>query len=391
MWGKPAGQDGRAFASGRIAPIVVAALAVAAALDSAAQAQGPARRTVMVGGARIEIQSPPGPLSDEELARTLERAAQSLRERKEAPAVGSAPAVSLPTATGIAPGAANSVPSTLAEMAAQTPLPAERTTTGEPAPLEGSRWQLLPGSVLFAPPIANPTEPRFFGKPTTLESAHTSSNIDTAIGGVLPLLRHCNSDDPRDAFQIDAFAVVFSRWRSANESVGVDYRAGVPFTWARGPWEFKLAYEHTSTHLGDEFAERTGRRYASHVREELVLGVGYRFCDDFRVYGQYGYAFNLRTIGVDNPSRLDIGLEWSRPIAEGYGLRGRPYAALDLEFRGVNDLSPSFTGQAGWQWRSVDFGPSLRVGLEYFNGFSPYGQFFQDREDWFGFGIFFGF
>jgi hypothetical protein len=251
------------------------------------------------------------------------------------------------------------------------------------------RCEFLPSGVLFAPPLANPNEPRFFAKATSLENEVTSDTVDTAIGALIPVWR-CNfSDAERDAFQVDAFAVVFNRWRATRDSIAVDYRVGLPLTWARGPWEFKLSYEHNSTHLGDEFVVSSGRLYVPHVRDEIIVGAGYRFLDAFRVYALYGHAFHLQTVGPDNASRYDVGLEWNHPGCTGW--RGRPYAAIDLEFRGDQNLVANFTSQLGWLWRAYDYGPSIRLGLEYFDGRSPYGQFFFDRESWIGFGVYVGY
>jgi hypothetical protein len=356
------------------------------------------RRTLSSStGIEINLTSAKGPLSDEEVAAALEELARRLRGTAksggvavegepgpEAPATP-APSTSLPPLTS-APTAASLGP------LGTIPPEAEDVLADE-----GPRLQCFPKTVLFQPPIANPNEPRFFGKATTLHNHNAKLRngadaigdvADTGIGGVIPFLRYSRGEE-RDAWQVDIFALVLSRWSDSRDSIAVDYRFGIPLTRAIGPWEFKIAYEHTSTHLGDEFLEETGQRRISHLRDEIVLGAAYRFLDDFRAYAIFAYAFNMGTDGPDDPFRYDFGLEWSSPCETGWG--GRPYAAVDLEIKGDQGYATNFTSQVGWQWRGHAHGPSFRLGLEYFKGRSPYGQFFQDREQWAGVGVFYGF
>jgi hypothetical protein len=339
------------------------------------------RRSISSQGMEMNAQRSKGAPSDEESARPLVDSARQLL-----PVNGSAKGFAVasePSATGTSP-----------------PTPATSTGSAEGAATENntSGFQCFPGSVLFQPPIANPDEPRFFAKPTNVRN-NQEKNIfgldaihnvaDTGIGGVIPFLRYSNSGKERDAWQLDVFAVVFNRWSDYRDSIAVDYRVGIPLTRAIGPWEFKIAYEHTSTHLGDEFEALTGRQPHSHLRDEVVLGVAYRFLNAFRVYGIAAYAANLHTEGPSEPFRFDVGLEWSSPCATPW--YGRPYAAADIEIRGDLNYATNLASQLGWEWRGHAYGPSFRVGVEYFSGRSPYGQFAQDREQWLGMGIFFGF
>lgn len=251
-------------------------------------------------------------------------------------------------------------------------------------------WVLLPRTLLWTPPLANPLEPRFYVKGTTLQNNNVENPLDTAIGGTLGLVRYHPTGRNDKAWQLDFFAVCFSRWDNQGDGVGVDWRVGVPLTFAQGPWEGKIAYEHTSTHLSDEFAEHTGRKRISNTRDEIVLGLAYRFLDDFRAYGILGFALSRHIPGDDkSPLRFDCGLEWCSPCATGW--HGRPFAAVDLEFRGEQDHQANFNSQIGWIWRGYDYGRAFRVALEYYTGRSTYGQFYLDRENWLGVAVLYDF
>lgn len=250
------------------------------------------------------------------------------------------------------------------------------------------RLTFLPATLLWQPPLANPHEPRFFFKRTNLETPEFKTVIDFSIGGTLALWRLAPVERPHDGWQLDLFATTLSRFINNDAMTAIDYRAGIPLTFAHGPWSAKLSYEHTSTHLGDEFLLKTGTPFRSAVRDEFTGGLAYRILEPLRVYGTLAYAASLGSFVTDpDPMRYTLGAEWSRPLAT--GLRGQPFAALDVEFRGNEDFTPNVTAQIGWQWLTYHGRPGLRTALEFYDGRSPYGQFSDRHESWVGFGLFF--
>jgi hypothetical protein len=228
-------------------------------------------------------------------------------------------------------------------------------------------------------------------KTTSLNNPDTHNTFDSAIGGTAALLRLYQDDHPEAGFQMDFFATVFTRIADYNTVTAIDYRFGVPITFGSGPWEAKLpSYEHTSTHLGDDFIRVTGRVKEGHVRDELVCGLAYRFWDQLRAYGQFGYALSLTSAAGNRRDRYDFGLEWSKQHSTGF--HGQPFAAVDVELCGDEDYHPNVTAQIGWQWLEPGARlPSLRLGLELYDGRSPFGQFFRQNERWAGIGIYLDF
>jgi Protein of unknown function (DUF1207) len=250
----------------------------------------------------------------------------------------------------------------------------------------------LPPTLLWEPALANPLEPHSYLKPTTLSNATTTNTIDTAIGSELGLFRY-NPFDQHDAgIQLDFFAVVFSRFADERTSVGVDYRFGLPITFAWGNWEAKVGYEHTSCHLGDQFMQQhPGLLHVGHVRDEAVVGLAYRFWNQLRLYGVFADALQSSTEPGVLPAgcRFDWGIEWS--CRQSTGWRGQPYAAFDMEVRSDQDWQPNTTLQLGWQWKKLETRTSVRVAVELYNGDSPYGEFVRDHEQWVGLGVFLDF
>jgi hypothetical protein len=314
-------------------------------------------------GVKIDI-AVDGPANAETLAQQLEDAARRLREaaRQENPTPEAPPPDrrSPPvTETAPAPG------------------------VGDGAEPGWGTLTLLPTTLLWDPPIASHWSPRMFVLPTTLNNPNTRNTIDTAIGGTVAVSRWNPNPDPHEAVQLDVFAVVFSRFAEGREAVAQDYRFGFPLTFAWGAWSGQVAFEHTSTHLGDEFIGATGRQHQPSQRNEVTVGLSYTFCDELRLYTQSGFAFILTNpTGNARRDRWDLGVEWNRTAATGWW--GYPFAAFDVEFRGDENYRTNLTVEAGWQWRGYDRGPTSRVGLEYYDGQSPFGQFIADKERWFG-------
>jgi hypothetical protein len=93
------------------------------------------------------------------------------------------------------------------------------------------------------------------------------------FGATVGLFRLTPAESPW-AVQLDFFGLVGSRFSQYDYLVTSDYRAGLPITWACGPWHGKIGYEHTSTHQGDDVMVLTGRQPIPSVKDELVVGLG---------------------------------------------------------------------------------------------------------------------
>ena len=106
-----------------------------------------------------------------------------------------------------------------------------------------------------------------------------------------------------------------------------DYGASVS-TATGGPFAFKLAVQHVSSHVGDEYAERTGRERINYTREEVALGASWRFSPRWRAYGEAAVAY-IRRNDEQEPWRVQTGIEYeSRPTL--WGGRFAWYGAADL-------------------------------------------------------------
>jgi len=245
---------------------------------------------------------------------------------------------------------------------------------------EPYEYVTLPSNLLWKPPLANQREPRFYGKFTNLNK---KSYIDTAIGAQFGLGRVAPKGRPDEGIQLDIFGAVFTRFDPRRFLTAADYRAGIPLTYKKGPWSTKLSYEHTSTHIGDEYSQAYGRKQKPLVIDEVVYGLSRYFGGHVRLYGQIGYAFNTaKETNANHRERFDFGLSYSN--YEDTGPVGRPFAAYDMDLRGYQNYTPNSTFQVGWQW--VGNLRSVRLALEVYQGRSPFGQFYTNNEHYAGIG-----
>jgi hypothetical protein len=251
--------------------------------------------------------------------------------------------------------------------------------------------EIMPFSVLWEPPLANQREPRCYAK---FINPHGQGTIDTAIGADFSLGRIGPASHKDEGFEIDVFGVVFTRFGQRRELAAADYRFGFPLTLAKDGWQFKLGYEHTSTHVGDDVVKdwiTTQGLYSGlmtpdkkFVRDEIVFGIARRLKERFRLYGQLGSSFANNGEIVNDVWRFDWGLEWTPPRSA--QRQGGPYAAFDMDLRDEQRFFPNVTVQAGWLWR-VRPGRSsaARLAAEFYHGKSPFGRFLEESETWCGF------
>ncbi len=245
---------------------------------------------------------------------------------------------------------------------------------------EPMELRALPAGLLWQPPLADQRAPRMAVR--SLRSNGLSA-IDTAIGGQWGLYRLAPVRRPEEGLQFDLVAAAFSRFDERRRLAAMDFRAGVPLTYAKGPVSAKFGYEHQSSHLGDERGAALGLTQQRHVRDELVAAAAIEWSRAFRTYAQAAHALHIAG-DFTGRNRFGLGAEWNRRLDTRMG--GRPFAAVDCEWREDQDYVLNATLQAGWQWRSADTGRSARLFVERHTGDSPYGQFYLTRENWWAFG-----
>lgn len=163
-----------------------------------------------------------------------------------------------------------------------------------------------------------------------------------------------------------------------------DYVIGFPFTFRKGPASYRLNFYHQSSHLGDEYLLHSNISRIEFSYEALNFIGSYEWTA-WRIY--YGGEVIVQ-VEPGSYKRITIqsGLEYYD--TNKYLLGGRIVGGLDLKCTQENEWPLNTSFKVGLQFDdSNSRGRSIRFLLEGYKGFSPHGQFFNNRLSYVGFGI----
>ena len=270
---------------------------------------------------------------------------------------------------------------------------------------EKAGYTPLPRGEIFCPLVADPKAARSFASYLKERSdtgrVTTNSNIaSVGIGDVFPLGRWAGKHHG-DGVQLSVTAAVFAQFDLDSPSydlLNADYMVGLPLTIRRGKGSLRLRVYHQSSHLGDEYllrepAQRRDRENLSFESLEGILSID---AGALRLYGGGERLINREPADLA-ATVAHAGFEFRpMPFIVPFGRLGgfRFLAATDVKSSDEHDWKPSVSARAGLEYdRAKGTDPQgRRWGLfaEYYEGPSPYGQFFRKRVTYGGIGIHFG-
>jgi hypothetical protein len=251
----------------------------------------------------------------------------------------------------------------------------------------------FPQGDVFCPLVA---DPKSSGSFASREHVSSESEFGTDMGSIgvsdrFGLVRW-GGPSAGEGLQIGMDAGIYAQYDLGSASydlINADYTFGLPMTARRGPVSMRLRVYHQSSHLGDEFllrADHPERENLSFQSVETMLSVDTGI---LRVYAGGEYLFNQQ------PERLKAhiahgGLEL-RQRAPLFGSGVHLIAAGDVKALEREDWKAAYSARAGFEVsRSRESAHVARRWLllaEYYNGASPYGQFFRDHIEYVGLGI----
>ena len=165
------------------------------------------------------------------------------------------------------------------------------------------------------------------------------------VGGEFGLLRWEAADPASISVQLDLVAGMDGQFDLDHslDNIGWDGNYGLQASTRLAPaWAAKLGLVHTSSHIGDELEERTGRQRIGYSRDELVVGVRRDLGHDLAVYGEAGYGYDLSVQELQEPWRLQTGLDFDPALTA----RG--------------DAPDGSSGSTFRRWRSATSGSTSR-------------------------------
>jgi hypothetical protein len=209
-----------------------------------------------------------------------------------------------------------------------------------------------------------------------------ASRYGLRIGGNWGMFRFLKEGDTGRGFQFDTEVGLDGQFDNDNSTDLIAWNGLFGFYlswWGPGGLSLRGGWKHLSSHLGDEYIERTGRLRVAYKREEVLLGASWDVDESWRIYGEGGYAYDLGNKEVQSAGRLEAGLELT-PRAQWWDGRMGWYAATDVSSYQDNDWDPNLTVQAGLVINVDDLDRVYRFGVQYYAGRSQLGEFFKYKE-----------
>lgn len=258
-------------------------------------------------------------------------------------------------------------------------------------PFTGGTLLYLPPGDLYPPYAADPFRVGFGFQPVHVSKSSifgaSDSRVSLRAGGQLGIVRTESRDDPNLGWQL-SFVGGFNDQndvRNKLDNIGWDGRYGLLLSAVPvRAWAFKFGLQHVSSHVGDEWIERTGRQRISYTRQELTAGISWFDTRRWRLYAEAGWAMTMSNNQLQEPWRVQAGMEYESPRKFFYGLAGW-YAATDIQSTQERDWRVDIAIQTGFVVRSV--GRTWRLGAEWYNGRPPIGEYFQLTERYMSIGL----
>ena len=208
------------------------------------------------------------------------------------------------------------------------------------------------------------------------------------MGGRLELFQWYNNTDPQQALQAN-FEVGFRGHFDASfsqDNIGWDGNYGLLFTYRDNPviaWRF--GSYHTSSHIGDEYIQRTGRKRIEYTREEVLSGMQINLDRQWQYYLEAAYGFYIHDGNSQKPKRLQTGIQFQQTDFSAQQRLGW-YAGLDLSSYEERDWDINKALQVGFAFAAQPH--TWRVAMDFYDGQSVLGEFFQHNERYVGIGLY---
>ncbi len=248
-------------------------------------------------------------------------------------------------------------------------------------------------SELFKPLIADPRWAHFhFAYHNYINDDELRNVGATSFGETLPLHRGSAPFNGEWEFGIQAAVfAVFDLDAASSDLINADYWVGLPLSYRKDRFSGIVRLFHQSSHMGDEYLLRNRVDRINVSYESIDVKASYDINQSYRVYGGGGYMFHRDPQELE-PWSAQFGAEFACPLR--YRNYIWPVAAIDLKIKEESDWKTDVSIRAGINIYRRKIGPteySMLLLLEYFNGYSPNGQFYERQIKYAGVGTHFFF
>jgi hypothetical protein len=256
----------------------------------------------------------------------------------------------------------------------------------------------FPEDQIFCPLVADPKEARSFvsflrGTFRSLDdpTGEGTSIASVGLGDSFGIVRF-GGPDAGEGVQLDVVGSIFAQFdlgAPSNDLINADYLIGLPLTFRRNGFSVRAKLYHQSSHLGDEYLLRSDEIVRENLSFESVELLVSQELGALRAYVGGEKIFRREPDTLPD-SLFHTGVE----LRTGRTRKAQLVAGIDLKTTELHDWSPAISGRVGLELGRP--GPEGHPGrlimllLEFYEGPSPYGQFFQDDISYIGAGIHFG-
>jgi hypothetical protein len=252
--------------------------------------------------------------------------------------------------------------------------------------------KVFPVGDLFRPLLADPKQPQFFVSINRLKSSGVRYTVaSVGFGETFGMYRFFASCEG-DGLQLSVEGALFAQFNmeaASHDLINADYTIGIPVTYRYDDNSFRFRIYHQSSHLGDEFLQSVNLPERINLSYEAIEFIYSREWHGWRVYGGGEYLIHKEPADL-KPMSAHWGIEYrgSKPLL----WNGRLVGGVDMksfeEHNWAIDTSVKF---------GLEFGQSnpgqrrVRLMAEWYKGFDPRGQFYNNKVDYYGIGVSLGF
>jgi len=254
------------------------------------------------------------------------------------------------------------------------------------APAEG---KFFPRGRLFKPLYGDPRWPHFSARYLNYHDNEEFNNVGAvSFGGSFPFYRGPFALGGEWDVGIEASVFsIFDLGSASYDLINSDFWVAFPsIGYRRGDFSGLARLYHQSSHLGDEYLLRDDTRRENLSYEGVEVLLSYHWIESLRIYGGGGDLIHRSPSSLE-PYYGQAGLQWESPWGF-WKARIRPVAALDFKWHQETDWNTDFSGRVGLQFGSTEIYPSVyQLMFEYYNGYSPNGQFYNRKIEYVGVGF----
>ena len=252
--------------------------------------------------------------------------------------------------------------------------------------------KVFPVGDLFRPLLADPKQPQFFVSVNRFRSSGVRYTVaSVGFGETFGMYRFFGNVEG-NGLQLSVEGAIFAQFNldaPSHDLINADYTIGIPVTYRHGDNSLRFRIYHQSSHLGDEFLQSVNPPERVNLSYEAVELIYSREWRGWRVYGGGEYLVHKEPADL-KPMSAHWGIEYrgSKPLV----WNGRPVAGVDMKSFEEHNWNIDTSVKAGLEFGQPNPGQRrLRLMAEWYKGFDPRGQFYNNRVDYYGLGVSLGF